>query len=335
MTESIRALLSEIIDYAGIFPPARLPLDAAARAYRDALRGPHAWMVGRFICPAARLGELAGLHRELDPDGRPWRVSALGRGGDTAAGFVEGVRADAALVTDFAAGRLPHPKSGRPNDPADANRLTVDVFEARAALDAAARDGRAALRSAVERATASLAKTWPGVTPYYELSLTGDWRANVEALIAAVPGPNAKGGPRGGVKLRTGGLEAAAFPSPEQVAFVMDRCRSAGVAWKATAGLHHPYRHHNDAVGAKMHGFLNVFGAACLIHARAGDAARVAAVLDDGSPGAFRFDDEGMTIGGTRVELCAIAECRRAFAVSFGSCSVDEPIADLTAGGLI
>src|SRR5207244_5130871 len=46
----------------------------------------------------------------------------------------------------------------------------------------------------------------------------------------------------GGFKLRCGGLEAASFPTAEQIAFVLARCSdSAGeVPIKFTAGLHHP-----------------------------------------------------------------------------------------------
>ena len=57
MQPSLRTLLTEIVDYAGLFPPAKLQLDEAIRNYARYLRGPEAWMLGRFVCPAARLRE--------------------------------------------------------------------------------------------------------------------------------------------------------------------------------------------------------------------------------------------------------------------------------------
>jgi len=55
---AVRALLANIVDYAGLFPPAALDMPTAVRnylAYRD--EG-SAWMLGRFVAPVARLGEL-------------------------------------------------------------------------------------------------------------------------------------------------------------------------------------------------------------------------------------------------------------------------------------
>ncbi|MBI1895853.1 MAG: hypothetical protein HYZ57_09105 [Acidobacteria bacterium] len=76
----LRALLASAFDYAGIFPPAALDLAAAARKYASYLAGPHAWMLGRFVVPAARLSALQ------PPEGgfRGWRISALA-GSDLAA----------------------------------------------------------------------------------------------------------------------------------------------------------------------------------------------------------------------------------------------------------
>jgi len=56
---SARALLAGVVDYAGLFPPAALPMAEAVREYAAARAGADAWMLGRFVCPAARLADLA------------------------------------------------------------------------------------------------------------------------------------------------------------------------------------------------------------------------------------------------------------------------------------
>src|SRR5262249_6041140 len=61
MTESLRALLAGAIDYAGMFPPAALSLEQALAKYRQHRRGPEAWMVGRFVCPAGGLSKLRSI----------------------------------------------------------------------------------------------------------------------------------------------------------------------------------------------------------------------------------------------------------------------------------
>lgn len=55
---SVRTLLSNVIDYAGLFPPAKLDMKTAVEKYLQYSRGDHAWMLGLFICPADRLEEL-------------------------------------------------------------------------------------------------------------------------------------------------------------------------------------------------------------------------------------------------------------------------------------
>jgi hypothetical protein len=52
------ALLRDLIDHAALFPPASLPMDAALEVDAAARRRPEAWMLGRFVVPASKLGDL-------------------------------------------------------------------------------------------------------------------------------------------------------------------------------------------------------------------------------------------------------------------------------------
>ena len=76
---SARALMAGAVDYAGLFPPAQLPLADALVEYRRALAGADAWMLGRFIVPAVQLPALADAVGRDAPDGRGWTVSAIVR----------------------------------------------------------------------------------------------------------------------------------------------------------------------------------------------------------------------------------------------------------------
>ena len=121
MRRSLRALMQNIIDYAGLFPPAQLPLDEAIRNYARYRHEPESWMLGWFICPAARLVELSPYMDELFHDESPLAVSALGRGGPDAAGFRDGLRQDVNDIGDF---RLRH-----------GGRVAVQVIETRLPAD--------------------------------------------------------------------------------------------------------------------------------------------------------------------------------------------------------
>jgi hypothetical protein len=129
-------------------------------------------------------------------------------------------------------------------------------------------------------------------------------------------------------KIRTGGITPDAFPAIGNVAEFLRACKAKGVAFKATAGLHHPLRcvkpltyEPNAPLGA-MHGFLNVFLAAALLD-------HVDAILAETDPRAFAFDDDGAEWRGQRVTTEELLAMRRDFATSFGSCSFEEPIGDL------
>jgi hypothetical protein len=58
MTKALHTLLYRLIDYAGMFPPSSLTMEAAARNYEAYRAGPQSWMLGRFIVPSARLNEV-------------------------------------------------------------------------------------------------------------------------------------------------------------------------------------------------------------------------------------------------------------------------------------
>lgn len=72
-----RALLAGIVDYAGLFPPAGLDMSAAVRNYAQYRASDDAWMLGRFVVPAARLDDFARALDGIAPAGGAWSVSAL------------------------------------------------------------------------------------------------------------------------------------------------------------------------------------------------------------------------------------------------------------------
>ncbi|HEX8196126.1 MAG TPA: hypothetical protein VF571_08060 [Pyrinomonadaceae bacterium] len=75
--QSVRVLLSEIVDYAGLFPPSQLPMKKAVENYAEYLNGEHRWMLGRFICPVSRLEEFGENAGKFMDGETVWRLSAL------------------------------------------------------------------------------------------------------------------------------------------------------------------------------------------------------------------------------------------------------------------
>jgi hypothetical protein len=134
-------------------------------------------------------------------------------------------------------------------------------------------------------------------------------------------------------KMRCGGTSGA-VPSPEQLAFAIGTLRALGIPFKATAGLHHAVRH-DGAGGSPVHGFLNVIGVAVLDYELDFDERTRLQALAETDATAFRLDDEAFAWREASVDGNQVAAARASFVHAFGSCSIAEPVEDLTALGAL
>lgn len=124
------------------------------------------------------------------------------------------------------------------------------------------------------------------------------------------------GGLRVAPKFRTGGLAAELFPTPADLARVIVACRDRQLPFKLTAGLHRALRHNDPETGFVHHGFVNIL-AAVLVAAGGSNTDAVKHMLATTDPVPL-------------IEEIRAARSRdRPLWTGFGSCSVDEPVADL------
>lgn len=138
------------------------------------------------------------------------------------------------------------------------------------------------------------------------------------------PALDALAGTRYRAKFRTGGTDPAAHPSEAELAAALLAAVTRGVPFKCTAGLHHAARHTDGDL--EQHGFLNVL----LATAHAQDGASAADLKDIlAERQAVTLSAALSAMGGERT-----GRARESF-VSFGTCSIDEPVADLVALGLV
>jgi hypothetical protein len=137
-----------------------------------------------------------------------------------------------------------------------------------------------------------------------------------------------------GYKLRTGGVTADAFPTSAQISEALVTPATHQLPIKFTAGLHHPIRQFRDEVKTKMHGFLNVLGAAVLAAEHRWDAHQTSVMLEDENADSFSFTDDLFAWREWKIDIERL-KYRRKFVTSFGSCSFDEPREDLRALGLL
>lgn len=259
---ALAALLDKVIDYAGLFPPAKLPLQTALQNYSIYSQSDYAFMLSRFVASQAEAQSI--------PSPRP----------------------PLSLLTDDS---------------------TTDLAQKAQAIES----------NTVINQAASQPKP-----VYCEVQLTD--LTHLDAVKAA--GNYAK--------VRTGGLKPEAIPSPEDVARFIIACADRSLAFKATAGLHHPIRkeqaltYESDSPRAIMHGFINVLMAAAFAYHGEKDLKVIAAIIDEREPSAFRFDHKAWW-SDRCLTADQVKDARKHFVHSIGSCSFQEPVEDLQALGLL
>ena len=149
----------------------------------------------------------------------------------------------------------------------------------------------------------------------------------VEIPVAAVSADSVRSLTAAGLrlKLRTGGVVPGAFPTEAELAEVIARCAAESLAFKCTAGLHNAVRHSDPRTGFEHHGFLNV---ALAVHAAvSGRDDLVQAALAEQDPVAVAAAVQSLStrdVGAIRRLFCSV-----------GTCSVSDPIGDLTTLGFV
>jgi len=299
LSNALRTLLAGIVDYAGLFPPARLDMRAAVEQYESHRRGPYHWMLGRFIVPVARLAELEAAVQGLCAAGeqRPWRLSALGG---------EDLGRDGELIEAF----------NRPHAAPTEGRAVIDTIEFRAGSVA---EIESALRSVPETLVA-----------YVEIPINQDPSALVRALAAR--GGRAKvrtGGITGDAFPAAD--ELARFLGVCAAARLPFKA-TAGLHHPLRTEARLTYE--PGSPSATMFGFLNLFLGAAF--ARSGlPADQLIKLLEERSAEAIRFVDDGVSWNGHRLGTADLAATRLSGATAFGSCSFEEPVNDLRGLGLL
>jgi hypothetical protein len=249
---ALKALLENLIDYAGMFPPASVNLSTALSNYSEYESSKYSWMLHWLVIDS---GELQKVPQNLDG-----RLSIL--------------------------------------SPADDNRA-----------------------AAIESKSVIIAQH----PVYCEVP------TNQLEQLEAVKQSNCF------AKIRTGGVKPEAIPAPADVAKFINACAERRLAFKATAGLHHPIRaeqaltYQADAPRAVMHGFLNVLMAAAFSwHGER----NIEDIICDTDPTAFKFDDRAHWRSHS-LSSEQVRDARTNFLHSIGSCSFDEPVQELQQLGLI
>ena len=256
-----------------------------------------------LFCPSGQFDAATKFVSQFDSS-YPLRVAALGPKTANVEGFLDALKDANAAVRSFSR--------------SDVDFVSVSHLEM-------------FLPDDVDSASLKEARAIVGELPVF-------WEAppeRAEQTIALIAGHNFdEDAATFGYKLRTGGVTADAFPTSAQIARALVAAATHQLPIKFTAGLHHPIRQFRDEVKTKMHGFLNVLGAAVFAAEHHWEADQAVTMLEDEDPRSFSFTDDFFAWREWKIDTERL-QYRRKFVKSFGSCSFDEPRDDLRALNLL
>ncbi|HWJ09839.1 MAG TPA: hypothetical protein VNS46_10710 [Nocardioides sp.] len=295
-----------LLDDAAIFPPGNLPLAEAVRAHLAHGVAPYADMVGPLVVSLADLPALAEATADLPAGSIALSVTVPSPASvSDAVDRVRGIRAVTLAALEVA---VPD------------GLAATDVMPALDAALVVLGDGNPRWANGIPAGQQGFHHPGGETATTVYVELPRDDRRT--PLITALTGTPYR------AKLRTGGVRADLHPDESELAEAVVALVRAGVPFKATAGLHHALRNTDPTTGFEQHGFLNLLTATAAAGGGA-DVQEVASILAErdvrrlpqlphapGTPGAR--DTPGATLFG-----------------SIGTCSISEPVDELTDLGLL
>lgn len=282
--------LEEGLDYAGLFPPASLPLAGAIAEYGSLKMGPQGKLVRGFSITTRQLSE---LNDDLVSSVGRLDLCLIGRGSDSLEGWETNLESDAEAIN------------------ATVNRFAENVglrtYEVRIPAEI---DPRVATKdlSAFEEGQA-----------YLEIPLHNP-NFDIASFTAAVSESDL------GLKARTGGVKTGSVPPTPRLAELIVACAQCEVPLKGTAGLHHAYPHKNATTGDLEFGFLNLIAAVALAWEYDFSVEEVSAVL--AAPTGLIAPDHRLSYAGNALTDAARDLIADGF-LAIGTCSVAEVLAEM------
>lgn len=293
--ESVRALLAETIDYAGLFPPSALSMPEAVINYAAYKNSNYKWMLGRFVVPVSRLDEFSESARDfVSRDAEQWKLSVLG-GED----IYETVR----LIEDF--------------NHAHAPRVVCDALEVKA--------NTSFLINKIAEAVP------PNLKTYFEIPL----REDLADLFSTLAIKKQRAKIRTGGVTSDAFPTAAQITRFMSVCLAANIPFKATAGLHHPIRCQKPLTYEKDAPEDIMNGFLNVFLAAGFLRQKYKRSTVHKLLEDEQAENFTFEDDGVLWRQKHFISTAQLKVLREKNIISFGSCSFDEPIEDLQEIGIL
>ena len=290
MVASLEALLSSVVDYAGLFPPAKLELQPAMANYAQYQTTPYSWMLGRFILPISRLQEFEQL---LPEHPTQWSLSII--------------------ITKDAKEAMSDDKL---------RSVYAQLHSLNKQITIASLEFPPLPPTEIE----NILRLLPGeVESFFEIPFNSDFQSYLSVLKQTGAAAKIR---TGGVTVDAFPsimqLSESIFAFAEaQVPF-----KATAGLHHPLLGTHRLTYEPNSPVTV-MHGFLNVAVLAALVYQQKLTPEIALELLQESSSDNFHFMSDRLCWKDYHLNIAEIQSARKNFFRSFGSCSFQEPIDDL------
>lgn len=313
LRSGLKYFMTRIIDYAGMYPPAKLPFTDAFSNYLNYQNDADNWMMERFVFPIAKHNEISTFSTNLSTHKHLVKLSILPQYSDSERIFVETFREDFQNLLQ-AVKESP-------------GEFDLNFFEFKLPKEIAEADQNRVYPFFDELISITKIRPNQKVKFFIEMSIGSDWKYSMNRFTNLLTYyPKAK---QLGFKLRCGGITSDTFPEAFIVANAIHLCREKDLPIKFTAGLHHPLSHFNSSLNTRMYGFFNILGAAVLSFTHLLSLNELEEMIMEERIDHFSFADQGMKWRDYVVNTEQIKQARENFCTGYGSCSFDEPRRDL------
>ena len=303
-TKSLHYFLDRLIDYAGLFPPAKLDIEHSLANYADYIKSKDEWMISQFIIPVFQLREISEQLMEKYSEEYPLVLSLIS--GD--------ISNEIETVNQFLK------MYGNSSIFKGYESRILNLSELPQSLESSYQLGK---------------NQKLNFNSFYELPPSDNWVTDMNKAVSIISEFNVKHNANIGFKLRCGGVDSHMFPNVENIVHTILLCRDLNLPMKFTAGLHHPIRSYSESVKTKMYGFFNIFIGGMIAHKFSLEPDALISILIDENPKNFTFNENGLNWKSFSVSNSEIQKYRKESFISYGSCSFHEPKEDLQQLGLL
>jgi hypothetical protein len=315
---SIKSFLETIIDYAGMYPPAKLPFDEAFANYLEYLQDDYGWMISKFVLDSKTIQKLREFVEKNDTGRNKISLTVLLEKENSETDLKKNIEDELREFSDLTASLK--------------EQIQIDSFEFKIPEDMILKNSTKEVSYLLDLVSETVRSAMQ--KPVFIFYEGKSEKRYIKLLIDALAQHNSKSY-NSGLKLRTGSTELNPMPDVADIVFAIRTCLDREIPMKFTAGLHHPLRHFDSPSGKDVHGFFNVFAAGIIAFRHNISDFGLMEIINDKDANDFIFTDEYFSWKDWKISIEEITGARKNLVTAFGSCSFDEPVDDLKKLNLI